>query len=148
MKKIKIITVLCILMVSCGTTSQSSVSNDECNYERQLEILVAKVIDTPELQQFYNVQNGLKQDNLVILKNTKIKKSFKKEKFERPILFLTNSEISKRNIKAFLEFEQISITEQIAKVKLIYKIQGIEYNAKYKLINCEWELIEKQLYER
>lgn len=145
-KKIKIIIVLYCFVVGCGI-AQSNVTDKKCSDERKLENLIQKIIETPELQQYYNIQNGLEQDNLVVLKSNETMKVLNIKKFGKAVLFLSKSEILEKKIKAFIEFKKIDISEQMAAIEMVYEIQGIEYIAKYKLNGCEWQLTEKKLYE-
>ncbi len=144
--KLKIIIILYCLVTSCNSM-KSNISNKKCTYKQKFENLLQTIVDTPELQQYFKFQDVAKDNDLVVLINDKLVKSATIKKNGVNILFLSQSEISEKNINRFLDFQKIEIKEQIAIIKMVYKIEGIEYNAKFKLDNCEWKLLEKQLFE-
>lgn len=103
--KMKIIILMCSIIVGCRS-SQSNTSINECTYERQVGNLVQKIIDTPELQQYFYDQN-IKKDSLIVLMNDKFIKKPNIKKNGINVLFLSHSEISGKNIKGFLVMYQI-----------------------------------------
>ncbi|HMK57481.1 MAG TPA: hypothetical protein VK462_00350 [Nitrososphaeraceae archaeon] len=101
----------------------------------------------PELQKYLNAEVIDKNKNLIILKNDAINGEFDLGKFDPPIDLLSKDQIVKADIKAFIEFEKISLKGDTADVYFKYDIEGVGCEAKYFLVNCNWRLSSKRLWE-
>lgn len=135
-----------IAAISCSSKDQSN-QEDQCTESHKFQKLVAATIDAPEVQQYYNVQEVINQDSLVILKNEIIRNEITLRKFNLPVAVLSKDDIAKENIKAFIEFKSISIKGDSASVHFKYAIQGIECKAKFRLTKCSWKLTSSHLWE-
>ena len=71
--------------------------------------LVQAMLNLPELQQYFQVQETLKQKELVILKNSCVDGIDSNLVFRLPIKLLNESEILNDSIKAFIEFKEINL---------------------------------------
>jgi hypothetical protein len=135
-----------IFLLAASCTSKNENSNN-CMESQKRKELIVNIIDLPELQQYYEVQKVINQKPLVILKNQYIKEQFTVKKFGVPVLFLTEKEISKKQIKAYIKFRKMEIKGDYATVEFNYDIQGLGCYAKYNLKNCQWKLESKDLWE-
>jgi hypothetical protein len=142
----KIIIGICVIVIGCGLTKPNR--SNECSNEQRLAKLIQTVAETPEIQEYFHNQDDIPNHKLVILENNENLRRINSKELGTSIMLLTKSEITKKNIGRFIEFKTIDISKPIAIVKMVYAVEGIEYNAKYKLENCEWILIEKQLFEK
>lgn len=136
-----------IFLISCSNVNQKEQTENQCTEFIKVTNLLKEVIDMPNLQQYYNVQTSIKQERLVILKDTQLIDGIKIMKFGLPVDFLTENEIASKNIKAYIKFEEIQMEEDSANVYFRYDIQGIGCKAKYSLINCNWKLDTVHLWE-
>ncbi|HEY5590830.1 MAG TPA: hypothetical protein VIK55_07400 [Paludibacter sp.] len=143
--------ILLIFIVSCQSNNSSNnrkssnekVNNDSIKYCN----LISKTIDLPELQQYYKVQEVIKQDSLVILYNNFTERLGKIVKFNKPVVILDSARIKKNHIKAFLEYKDISIKNDTAKIYYIYDVQGVGIKSTYHYLNGQWLLIDNDLWE-
>ncbi len=139
--------ILIILLISCSNVNPREKAKNQCTEDVKFKNLIKEVIDIPKLQQYYNVQTTIEQEQLVILKGSQFKDSIEIMKFGLPVEFLTINEISSRNIKAFIEFKEIQMKGDSANVYFRYDIQGIGCKAKYFLVDCNWRLDSVHLWE-
>lgn len=93
-----------------------------------------------------DLQPYLRSDtNVVVLKiDTILESGISFEKFNRPVLFLSKSEIDEKKIKIFLEFEEIKMVNDSIDIRFRIKFSGASGWMKYKIVDCEL----KQTYSR
>ena len=60
---------------------------------------------------------------------------------------LDSTEISKKNIKAFIKFEKIVLSEDSAHVVGKYDVQGLWFEVWFARDNCNWEKVSGNLLE-
>jgi len=142
---------LLLFIVSCQSRNSTSkrkicvenVNDDSIKYCE----LISTTIDLPDLQQYYKVQDVIKQDSLVILNNIFTKGLGSIVKFNKPVVFLDSTTIKRNQIKAFLEYKDVSIKNDTARIYYRYDIQGVGIKSTYHYFNGKWNLIEKDLWE-
>jgi len=147
MKFIFMILILASCQNKLNSNSESS-SIDTCSDRIKYTNLISESINLPALQQYYKVQDNFNQKELVILNNNQyLNKINQLEKFSNPIKFLDANEIKQKEIKAYIEFKEIKINNDTAKIYYRYDIQGIGIKSSYFLEDCEWHLIKSDLWE-
>ena len=109
--------------------------------------LVQAMLNLPELQQYFQVQETLKQKELVILKNSCVDGIDSNLVFRLPIKLLNESEILNDSIKAFIEFKEINLKNDSALVYYRYDVQGIGIESSYVYRNGNWNLMKHHLWE-
>jgi hypothetical protein len=114
---------------------------------RKLTQLVVCTINLPELQQYFKVQETLKQKELVLLENEFFKDVGKLEKFDRPVKILNGKEVQEKGIKAYLDYKKIKFSNDTAFVYYRYDIQGIGIESSYLFKNGKWQLLKSRLWE-
>ena len=98
------------MILSCTyTRHESEQQSNCCSPKDKIELLISKVISIPQLQQYYNVQEIISQKQLVIIENEHINRSIILEKFGLPVKILSLDEIKKQDIKAYLEFKELTV---------------------------------------
>ena len=68
-------------------------------------------------------------------------------KFELPVKIIPIEEIQNLKIEAYLEFEEIVLNGDSARVYFRYDIQGIGCTAEFTLSDCKWEVEKIDLWE-
>ena len=64
-----------------------------------------------------------------------------------PVKLLTKEEVKNNNIKAFLNYKDITFKKDTAYIYYYYAVQGIGIKAKYVLNDCNWNLVDSHLWE-
>lgn len=137
-----------IFFISCSsTTNKKQITESNCTEMQNLQKLLYEVINLAELQQYYNVQKVINQEQLVIVKNDIHRDSINLNKFELPVLFLTKEEIEKRKIEAYIEFKELKIQGDSARVYFRYDIQGVGCKVIFTLNDCNWKIENVDLWE-
>lgn len=140
-----------LILASCQSKPKSSpekTSIDPCLEGMKYTNLISKSINLPALQQYYKVQDNFNQKELVILNSNKYLNNINQlDKFNYSVKLLNSNEIDQEGIKAYLEYKEINIENDTAKVYYRYNIQGIGIKSSYFLQDCEWHLIESDLWE-
>ncbi|MFS4493185.1 hypothetical protein [Maribacter sp. 2308TA10-17] len=119
-----------------------------CSDTLKYKNLVLKSINLPSLQQYYDVQDNLNQEELIVLNNNKhLNKVKGLYKFNKQIVFLDSNKIKRAKIKAYLEYKEISIILDTAKIYYRYDAQGVGIKSVYLLKDCDWLLVKSNLWE-
>ena len=134
----KIILLIAFLFFNANCQKQEVRKTDKCEDLLLKENLIKSIIDVEELQQYYNVQPVVNQENLVIMKNSQVSFTTDIKKFELPVLVMDSTSILDENIKAFLEFEKFAIIDDSAYVKGKYRIQGLGFEFTFVRDYCNW----------
>jgi hypothetical protein len=132
---------------SLNTNTNTTIEKKENELRYKKTQLVQAMLDLPELQQYFQVQETLKQKELVILKNSCVDGIDSILAFHLPIKFLHESEILNDSIKAFVEFKEINLKNDSAFVYYRYDVQGIGIESSYIYRNGKWNLIKHHLWE-
>lgn len=140
-----------LILTSCQNKpkngSEKTILNP-CSDSVKYTKLISKSINLPVLQQYYKVQDNINQKELVILNNSQYLNIINQlDKFNNPVRLLNSNEIKQKEIKAYLDYKEINIKNDTAKIYYRYDIQGIEIKSSYILKECEWHLIESDLWE-
>ncbi|MDD2633557.1 MAG: hypothetical protein WC271_16195 [Bacteroidales bacterium] len=144
----QLIYALVLFIISCGNTKNSNEqAANNCTKDQKIQLLINEVINLPILQQYYNVQEVIGQKQLVIVKTGSLNNSIKLNKFELPVKIIPIEEIQNLKIEAYLEFEEIVLNGDSARVYFRYDIQGIGCTAEFTLSDCKWEVEKIDLWE-
>jgi len=151
MREITFYILFILLSFSCqkkeNLENKATKSDFGCEEITVKENLLTAVIELQDLQQYYEVQNILGQPNLVIENNSQIGFDPKIQKFSRPVLVLDSTEISQKNIKAYIKFEKIVLSEDSAHVVGKYDVQGLWFEVWFVKDRCSWEKVSSNLLE-
>ncbi len=143
--------IILLVLVSCQNKTKTSTANTSikaCSDTVKYTNLILKSVNLPELQQYYKVQDNFNQKELVILNDNEHLNNIKDlNKFDKPIKLLSSDKIEQDGIKAYLEYKEINIKNDTAKIYYRYDIQGIGIKSSYFLRDSEWHLIESDLWE-
>jgi len=132
---------------SLNTNTNTTIEQKESELRFKKTQLVQAMLNLPELQQYFQVQETLKQKELVILKNSCVDGIDSTLVFRLPIKLLHESEILNDSIKAFIEFKEINLKNDTALVYYRYDVQGIGIESSYVYRNGNWNLIKHHLWE-
>ncbi len=145
--------ILLVILLSVFSCDSFQANETKINQQKANELrlkksqLVQAMLDLPELQQYYEVQETLKQKELVILKNGCVDGIDSTLTFRIPIKFLLESEILNDSIKACIEFKEINLKNDSALVSYRYDIQGVGIESSYIYKNGKWNIIKHHLWE-
>lgn len=143
--------IVVLIFASCQNKPKSNsekTSIDSCSDRIKYTNLILESINLPALQQYYKVQDNFNQKYLVVLNNNEYLNNINQlDKFNNPVKLLDSGKIKKEGIKAYLEYKEIEIKNDTAKIHYRYGIQGLGIKSSYLLKDCEWHLIESDLRE-
>jgi len=145
--------ILLVILFSVFSCNSLQTNENKRNQQKETELrlkktqLVQAMLDLPELQQYYKVQETLKQKELVILKNDCVDGIDSTLFFRMPIKFLLVSEILNDSIKAFIEFKEVNLKNDSASVSYRYDVQGVGIESSYIYKNGKWNIIKHHLWE-
>lgn len=143
--------IVVLIFASCQNKPKSiseKTSIDSCSDRIKYTNLISKSINLPALQQYYKVQDNFNQKYLVILNNNEYLNNINQlDKFNNPVKLLDSNKIKQEGIKAYLEYKEIEIKNDTAKIYYRYGIQGIGIKSSYFLKDCEWHLLKSDLWE-
>jgi hypothetical protein len=145
----RITMILLVVLMACQNIKKTKHESKDasCSDSLKYTMLISATIDLPNLQQYYKVQETLNQKELIILDNLSFKGIGKLNKFNNPIKLMNATEISEKEIKAYLDYKEINIKNDTAYVYYRYDVQGIGIKSTYLLKNCQWQLINSHLWE-
>ena len=107
-------------------------------------IIVSKVINLPDLEQFYHADVLPNRKPLIIMKNDVFGKDFELFKFREKVLFQTEKELKPilefPHITPYLEFITFEIKNDTAKVLVEYKVEGARVSAKFVKQDNDWKI--------
>ncbi len=132
-----------ILLLSCG----NSKNVQECDIEAVLTGLVQTIIDVPKFQDYFRVQETLKQSDFIIIKSPLFHENLSVEKLGRKVQFLDKREASELGLKCYLTFERLDIKEDTLRVQLRYEIQGAYFYATMIRNQCTWTVLDSVVEE-
>jgi hypothetical protein len=137
-----------ILLTSCGN---NSVNDKNIRFENEdslkLKKLILSTIELPALQEFYNVQTTLNQNDIVVLASEYTIGVRFTDEFNRPIRILSREEIQNDSIKAYLDYKKILFSNDTAFVYYRYDVQGVGIETTYLYENSNWKLDKYKLWE-
>jgi len=122
---------------------EAVIEDDSVKYTK----LIRETIELPELQHYFASQVANRQGIYVILENKYTKGLGIIEKYNQPVRMMDDEEIRKSGIKAYLEYKEVTIKNDTAKVYYQYDIQGVGIESYYKYTNGKWELICTNMWE-
>gem|GEM_PF-6423574 len=124
---------------------------DSCSKTEKMNNLFSKLINIPELQQYINIQKEpwLNQKNLVIIDFENYTDSLVLNKFGEKVLIFTESGLVGKNIKAYIHIDSLDVSENTARMKFNYSIQGVIGYVEFSdSLNCYWSLEKLRLIEK
>jgi len=165
--RIKFYTFIFLLTISCisfGCNDQQKTKNtgnmmvnkidytetdtkDKKSVNSDIQQILQKSINLPQLQQYYHIDTNPNRSPLVILTNDKFPKDLSIEKFEKKVLILSEDEIKKQN-KVYLEFSKIEIEENTALIEISYAIEGIACKIQFIKKYQEWSVKNATIIEK
>lgn len=83
------------------------------------------VIDLPELQQYYRIDEFPERKPLIVIKNKFIKGPFRLNKFNEPVVLMTKDDTFYKGISHYFEFAEIQENNNIIDIKFRYPVEGI-----------------------
>ncbi len=109
--------------------------------------IIDKVINLPELQQYFHVNVYPERIPLVVLVENFISGCSKLNKFGKPIkIVVSNNEKTPSSIE-FLKMIKVNISLNNAEITFLYKPEGIKGNVKLKKDKSKWIISESQIVE-
>ena len=152
-----------LIVISCATkikesaplskiddSKEKNIMNDDVkeqeNASDDLTQLVKTVVDLPDLQNYFHIEQTPDRKPLYILKNDVIKSDLKLSKFGEQIRFATCDELKKLN-KPYLEFTKLAIKNDKADVVFRYRVEGIEGNVSLTKSGDGWKASDQRISE-
>jgi hypothetical protein len=126
-------TVLLLLLISL-TSFNSNRKEDE-------QKIVQKCFDLKRVMNFFH------EKQVIILDNGKVSSKIKLNKYGQQVLFMTEKEMRKKNIKAFVVFHKLDIEEDLASVYFRLDSEGMGAEIKLEKRKSEWFVIAEKVYE-
>ena len=112
-----------------------------------VECIIQKSIDLKEVSQYFHDEVSGRVP-LIILNNSKVLHDIKLYKFNKPVKILTEKEIKKQNVKAYLEFKYILTEKETASVSFMYNIEGMVAKIDFIEKNGKWEVSNIEVVEK
>ena len=126
-------TVLILLLVTL-TSFNSNKKKDE-------QKIIQKCFDLKRVMIFFH------EKQLIIIDNGKVSSKIKLTKYGQQVIFMTENELRKKNIKAFIVFHKLDIEKDSASVYFRYDVQGMGAKIKLEKRKSEWFVITEEVYE-
>ena len=104
------------------------------------------IIDLPDMDGFYHVDERPDRKPLRILRNDLTPSQLRLVKFGVPVELVSPSEIAKG--VPFLEFTSIEISEDRAHVEFRYVVEGIKGTVTLEKIGLNWKVAAKSIVEQ
>jgi len=143
MNYLVIIFIFMLTILYCSSQSNNNVN--QLNLCDTL-IIVSKMIDLPDLEQFYHADVFPNRKPLIIMKNDVFGKDFEFFKFREKVLFQTENELKPileiPYITPYLEFITFEIKNDTANVLIEYKVEGARVSAKFVKQDSEWKILK------
>ena len=109
--------------------------------------IIDKVINLPELQQYFHVNVYPERIPLIVLAEHFISKCSKLNKFGKPIKIVSsNNEIDPSSIE-YLKLTKVNISLVNAEITFSYKPEGVKGKVKLKKEKSQWAVSESQIVE-
>lgn len=108
------------------------------------------VIDHPQLQQYYHINNDISSRQIVFqfFGNENHDKLKGVTKFGKQVLIMTEEEIKQRQIKSyFVVGDRVCGTNSV-RLQLEYPTEGLLVSYMFKKINNKWTIVNFNLAER
>lgn len=157
--KIKFLIVCLSIVFACknNTTNQplnpentselkySEIKNTKNSDSLELQKIIQKAIDLPELQQYYHVSELPNRSPLIIYLNNNLYYNFELFKFGKRVEIIKDIDAIKQ--KPHIKFNVINVTETIADLDFTYKVEGINVSMKLEKNNTNWIVINSKITE-
>jgi hypothetical protein len=132
-----------ILLLLCGNSKKVQ----ECDSEAVLTGMVQAIIDVPKFQDYFRVQETLKQSDFIIIKSPLFHENISVEKLGRKVQFLDKRVASELGLKCYLTFDHLEIKGDTLRVQLGYEIQGAYFYATMIRNQCSWTVLDSVVEE-
>ena len=115
----------------------------------EIKEIIGLAIDLPELQQYYHTASDSSRIPLKILEfgDVNAKNLVGLMKFGRPILVLSESEIKKQKLKAYLHIGDWTYGGDNLRLQMSYPIEGILINMMLKRTDGHWAIVTSMIME-
>lgn len=152
-----------LLTISCATKIKESMPLSKVNEVKEINVMtenvkpqketagnaaevVKAVIEMPELQNYFHIEQNADRKPLYILKSKEINTDLGLNKFGESVRLATCDELKKSN-KPYLEFPKLDIKNNKAKVVFRYRVQGIEGKVSLSKADGGWKIDEQKISE-
>ena len=140
MRKTIFLIMLLVIVSSCDYRSVKS--ND-------VQDVAKKVLDLPQLQQYFHVNRFPDRKPLIIVKDSSITEKLRLMKFGVPVRFLNQSKIERDNIQAYIKFMTFVVQNEAAYVMFSYPVEGMIVRVKLtKKQDGSWVIIDSAIVEQ
>ena len=155
-KYIQISIMLIVIVLSCKQTHRkidnTSLKTSENVYSDSVKIyeLITVSLSIDEFQQYLLHQNLFNQEFIAIDRTALpyFFKDFTHNKIVFPVKFFTKQELFQNNIKAYVSFENITISNDSIMAHLLYDIEGVRMDIQCSIDSCGLKLNHYDLWER
>lgn len=130
-----------LLLFFCG-----SCSNEKCNAVDLKNDLITECLDIEPFQKYIDNET-FRRSGIIIKKNASLDKSIQINKFNKPVLVITEEDIKKNNFLDFIWFEKLNINNDTADVLFRYGAQGVGVKVKFILKKCKWGVKDLSIWE-
>lgn len=112
----------------------------ECDPAENVAELYQAIIDLPELQQYYPVDEVKERGTLVLQQNNAMPAGLTLTGMGKPVEILSAESIESRGITAFLVIEKLDFNDRgdSGKLELSYKTQGLYLTGEMRFEDCQW----------
>lgn len=152
-----------LMMVACATKIKEASPLSKINENKEKIIMaenvqarktapdditqiVKTIIELPDLQNYFHVEQSPERKPLYILKDGEIKSDLELNKFGEKVRFATCDELKKLN-KPYLEFTKIDVKNNKASVVFRYRVEGIEGTVSLSRTEGGWKASEQKISE-
>ncbi len=148
MKKLILISLGLILLISCQENKKSKLVETESETEKinEAELVVQKILDLPKLQWIYHPELN-KRLPVKVLETELINKNFNLNKFGQSVRIMSKFQLEKEGIKDFLIFNKLKIKTDTTDFELLYKIEGVGSAGRLVKENEEWIVLDYSVWE-
>ena len=109
--------------------------------------IIEKIINLPDLQQYFHVNVFPERAPLVILVDQFINSCVELNKFGKPVIIISSNNIEKLPSTVHLKFVNINITPVNAEAVFTYSPEGIKGMVKLKKDKSQWIVFESKIVE-
>jgi len=134
------------IFLACNSTNNAKLDHYQPCPEREIkEKLIRSSINMPAFQKY--VQKEKNNYQLNVLRNANIPDSINSMNFNGSVHFVTEAEVINQKPKRLIEFTELSITGDTAKVLMRYDFEGIYAYGTFLSVNCNWKLLSSHVEE-
>jgi hypothetical protein len=121
--------------------------NFSCNRDLKLDkkIICQKTLNFHQIEKYYHTDVDPQRKPLIIKINDNISEPLHLTKFGETVIFLSEQDISKKNIKAYFEFIKIDILNNSATVKFKYTVEGLAGILYFRRNNDKWKIVNSDI---